>query len=234
MNELEQARHEREQKEQQATRERLYEENQQRKHDLRMAEFKLIENGIKPLLLQPVRVDDNPHSLLTRTILTASGERVGMLRWVQNWSWKSGRYAVHSRRIPQHGRYHSGEGERFYKKLDSVIKAINKFCIAVSDDEERAKVLRSELRHYREVLQSSQRRSRSITGTYHGSLAVDGIVELLASDIGQDRVEGQEMIRVLVRKKRVARRFYTWVMEKFITPRAEELETLDTSKETVK
>ncbi len=229
MSNIEKARHKRQQEE----RERKREEEIQKIHDLRMAEFKVIESKISPLKFAPLPADANHYRQLTRKIVTAEGEVVGTLSYKQNWSWKEGRYSVSSRRIMKHGRYAWGEGQRFYKKLDSVIAAIIKFCIAVSDDEERAKVLRSEMHHYREVLRNSQRRSKSVTGQYSGTLAVDGIIELLASDIGQDRIEGQEMIRVLVRKKRVARRFYAWVMEKFITPRQEELDSLDTSKERI-
>lgn len=230
MNEIEKARHQREQEE----RERRREEEIQKIHDLRMAEFKLIEDGIKPLLFAALPDDANQYRQLTRHIVTVDGEKVGTLSYKQNWSWKSGRYSVSSRRILKHGRYSWGEGQRFYKKLDSVVKAITKFCIAVSDDEERAKVLNSELQHYNEVLRRSQRRSRSITGQYSGTLAVDGIIELLASDIKQDQLEGQEMMRVLVRKKRVSRRFSAWVLEKFLAPRQKELDSLDTSKVRIK
>jgi hypothetical protein len=230
MSEIEKARHRREQEE----RERRRTEEIQKIHDLRMAEFKLIENGIKPLRFLSQAADVNHYQQLTRQIITADGEKVGTLSYKRNWSWKEGRYSVSSRRILKHGRYSWGEGQRFYKKLDSVVAAIKKFCIAVSDDEERAKVLRDEIQHYNEVLRGSHRRSRSVTGTYHGTLAVDGIIELLASDIGQDRIEGQEMIRVLVRKKRVSRRFHAWVLGNFIGPRQKELDSLDTSKEKVK
>lgn len=230
MNEIEKARHQREQEE----RERKRAEEVQNIHDLRMAEFKLIEDGIKPLRFLSQAADVNQYQQLTRQIITAEGEKVGTLSYKATWSYKGGRYSVSSRRILKHGRYTWGEGQRFYKKLDSVVAAIKKFCIAVSDDEERAKVLRAELHHYNEVLRGSNRRSKSVTGLYHGTLAVDGIIELLASDIGQDRIEGQEMIRVLVRKKRVSRRFHAWVLGNFLAPRQKELDSLDTSKEKVK
>jgi hypothetical protein len=127
-----------------------------------------------------------------------------------------------------------GDGFRDYQKVDSVITNIKKFCMPVSDDEQRAKELRTELQHYREVLRNAFRRSLHIEGTGYGiSPTVDRFISLLASNIKQDELEGREYIRILVRKRKVHNRFHLWVMERFITPREDELSALDTSKETI-
>jgi hypothetical protein len=144
------------------------------------------------------------------------------------------RFRLSSPRIPSRSRYRHGDGYRDYQKFDSVVLSIAKFCLPVSDDETRAKVLRTELSHYRSVLQQSHSRHLHIEGTGYASPNVDGFIRLLASDIKQDQLEGQEFIRILVRKKRVHNRFHAWVMEHFITPRQEELNALDTSKETIR
>ena len=207
----------------------------------RIATLDEIEHGIAPLKFRPVGKDQRPANFdegLGRTIITPEGERVGSVLYRSTgYSWKRNpRWRVNSERIPSHKSYYSsGGGSRDYKKIDSVIAAIRKFCIAVSDDETRAKVLRQELSHYREALQTSYRRSLRIDGTetYQGSAKVDKFISLLASGITQDRLEFDEYNRVLVRKKKVNNRFTAWAQETLIHPRQEELDGLDTSKENV-
>jgi hypothetical protein len=206
----------------------------------RIATLDEIEHGIAPLRFRPPDIDQRPANYVEgygRTIITPEGEIVGrLLHRSSGYSWKRNvRWRVESERIPSHKSYYtSGGGSRDYKKIASVIAAIKKFCIAVSSDETRANVLRKELSHYREVLQQAYRRSLLITGEgYGGSARVDGFISLLASGITQDRLEFDEYIRVLVRKKKVNNRFTAWAQETLICPRQKELDALDTSKEKV-
>ena len=106
--------------------------------------------------------------------------------------------------------------------------------MAVTDDETRAKVLRSELSMYRGKVSASYKRSLHLDGSSWGaSPPVDRFIALLASDVPQDYLEGREYIRVLTRKRRVHLRFRDWMEERFIEPRQTELKGLDTSKERV-
>lgn len=232
MNDIEKARYDQRQRE----RQRDAEEQRNKIHELRMAEFKVVENKISPLTFAPQDEDASQHRQLTRSIVTEDGERVGTLSFKQDYSWKQleGWYNLSSRRIPQHGRYRWGDGTRRYKKVSSVIVAIKKFCMAVSNDEERATVLQNQLDHYHEVLRNANKRSRRVSGRGYGAVPVDGFIDLLASDIPQDVREGEEFLRVLIRKRRVNKRFSTWVVQNFIKPRKEELDKLDTSKVVVR
>lgn len=223
-----------------ADRER-YAEQQKREEEKRhneylshVAKMQQIERGISPLMFKPLKADAKEHMKLRRDIMSGS-EQVGHISFeTTGYSWKRNfRFRLSSSRIPSRSRYSYGEGSRNYKKIDSVIAGVRKFCMPVSDDEKRAEILRKELAHYRSVLQQAHRRSLRIEGTGYSSPNVDGFIQLLASDIKQDQLEGHEFIRILVRKKRVHTRFHAWVMERFITPRQDELNSLDTSKETV-
>jgi len=205
--------------------------------------FEIIEQGIGPhLRFEPVSGNESDQrKQLDKTqkhIISPDGERVGFVRVHRSgysWQHKDDRTRLSSPRIPSRSRYGGRDGYRDYKNMDSVIAGVKKFCMPVTDDENRAEVLRKELRHYRDVLQGAYRRSLHIEGTGYGaSPPVDRFINLLASDIGQDRVEGQEYIRILIRKRKVHNRFREWVMENFITPRQDELNALDTSKETVR
>lgn len=174
----------------------------------------------------------------SRAILTVDGdERVGHVRIEHSgYSYNRKRsFAVTSERITKHGYYNRrAAGTRRYKYPSTAADAIKKFCIPVSDDEKRAAVLRRELQHYRNVVDSSKKRSLSVDGQGYGSSApVDRFVQLLASDIAQDRLEGEEYMRVLIRKKRVHNRWKAWVQATFIDPRQTELNGLDTSKEKI-
>ena len=225
-----------------ADRER-YAEQQKREEEKRLAEhlkrvekMDYIERLILPLTFKPLKEGASENAQLRRTIMSGD-EDVGSVAWeTSGYSYQHKfRYRLRSPRIPSRGRYSRRNGHRDYKNIDSVILNIAKFCIAVSNDETRAEVLRKELRHYRDVLQNASRRSLHIEGTGYGaSPNVDGFIRLLASDIMQDKLKGQEYIRILVRKKRVHIRFNAWVMENYITPRQDELNALDTSKEIVR
>lgn len=217
----------------------LEEKNEEERVE-RLAKMDRIERGIAPLKFQPLPDDVPVHqrSGMWRLIETPEGERVGSVNYRHDagYSWnKKDRFRVESARIPSRKSYstHRG-GYRDYQKIDSTIAAIKKFCFAVSDDESRASVLRKEVRRYKDARQKSHWRSLNTTGEGYGNSAkVDGFINLLASDIAQDRLEGEEFIRVLIRKKRVHNRFAAWLEERFINPRQEELKALDTSKEKV-
>ena len=226
MNDADRERHAEQQKREEEKR-----HNEYLSHVAKMAQ---IENSIMPLTFKPLKADVKEHMKLRRDIMSGS-EQVGHISFETiGYSWKRNfRFRLSSSRIPSRGRYSYGDGSRNYKKIDSVVAGIKKSCMPVSDDETRAKVLRGELRHYRDVLQQAHRRHLHIEGTGYSSPNVDGFIRLLASDIKQDQLEGHEFIRILVRKKRVHTRFHAWVMERFITPRQDELNSLDTSKETV-
>ena len=173
----------------------------------------------------------------SREIQTAGGERVGHVRLdASGYSYNRKKYwSVTSPRILKHGYYNRrADGTRRYKYPHTAAEAIKKFCIPVSDDEQRAEVLRRELQHYRNVVDRAYKRSISIDGQGYGStIPVDRFVRLLASDIAQDRLEGEEYMRILIRKKRVHNRWSAWVKATFIDPRVEELDGLDTSKEKI-
>ena len=211
------------------------EEKRLAEHMSRVAKMQQIERGILPLMFKPLKDDASEQAHLHREIMDGS-ESVGNIAWeLSGYSYQhKSRYRLRSPRIPSRSRYGLRHGHRDYKNIDSVIANIKKFCLAVSDDETRAEVLRKELRHYRDVLQRAHMRHLHIEGTGYASPNVDGFIRLLASDIKQDQIEGHEYIRILVRKKRVHRRFNAWVMEHFITPRQQELDALDTSKETIR
>jgi hypothetical protein len=211
------------------------EEKRRNEHLSHVAKMDQIENSIMPLTFKPLKKDAPEHQALRRDIMSGR-EVVGSVafemsgyRFQSKW-----RYRLRSPRIPSRSRYSFGGGHRDYQKIDSVVINIKKFCMPVTDDETRAEVLRKELRHYRDVLQQSHRRHLHIEGTGYASPNVDRFISLLASDIMQDKLEGQEYIRILVRKKRVHNRFRAWVMERFVTPRQDELNALDTSKETIR
>ena len=211
-------------------------EKRRQEHLSRVRTMEQIERNIAPLTFSPLAKDPTEHAQLRRQILSEDGERVGHLSSERDGfrARSKERYRVSSPRIPSRSRYRGGDGFRDYRKVDSVIAAIKKFCVPVSGDEKRAKELRTELQHYREVMRNSFRRSLHIEGTHYGSSPpVDRFINLLASDIMQDKLEGQEYIRILVRKKRVNTRWSKWVLETFVTPRQEELNALDTSKETI-
>lgn len=220
-----------------------YAEQQKREEEKRLAEhltrvatMEQIEHLIVPLKFAPLKEGANESAQLSRAILSEDGEKVGHLSYQRmGYGYRSKeRFRLSSPRIPARSRYRHGDGYRDYQKFDSVIFSILKFCLPVSDDETRAKVLRTELTHYRHVLQQSHKRHLHIEGTGYASPNIDGFIRLLASDIKQDQLEGQEFIRILVRKKRVHLRFHKWVMEHFITPRQDELNALDTSKEVIR
>ena len=80
MNDIEKARYDQRQKE----RQRDAEEQKRKIHELRMAEFKVIENKISPLTFVPQDEDVSQHRQLTRSIVTESGERVGTLSFKQD------------------------------------------------------------------------------------------------------------------------------------------------------
>jgi hypothetical protein len=216
------------------------EEKNEKERLERLAKMKQIERGIAPLKFKAHPDNATPHQRdgMWRIIVTPEGERVGSVNFRHvGYSWnKKDRFRVESNRIPSRKTYYaSGSGYRDYQRIDSVIKAITKFCFAVSDDESRASVLRTEVRRYKDARQKSYWRSLTTDGEGYGNSAkVDGFINLLASDITQDRLEGEEFIRVLIRKKRVHKRFAAWLNETFINPRQEELKALDTSKERVR
>lgn len=218
------------------------EDRKQAQHEKQQASYRdtmdAIGRQIVPLKLSKVkgREGDPNWGYMNRRILSESGESLGSIVYRSTgYSWKSKmKFTLTSPRIPARGNYSYREGSRIYQKFDSVVMGILKFCIAVSADEERAEVLRRELRHYREVLSQSYRRSLSVDGDrWKNSAPVSGFVQLLASDIKQDQLEGQEYMRVLIRKHRVHNRFDKWVRETFIEPRQTELDSLDLSKEKV-
>jgi hypothetical protein len=213
------------------------EEERLKAHQVRVATMEQIERNIAPLSFSPLDEDPTEHQQLRRQILSEDGERVGHLGYeLAGYRYRSkDRFRLSSPRIASRSRYRSGDGQRDYKIVESVIAGIKKFCMPVSNDEKRAKVLRTELQHYREVMRNSYRRSLHIEGNRFGSSPpVDRFIMLLASDIMQDKLEGQEYIRILVRKKRVQTRWSAWVLETFVKPRQEELNALDTSKESLK
>jgi hypothetical protein len=235
----------REQQEQEMTEEqRRYkeqEERRQQRFEEERAEERRIFDSIVGMIA-PLQVaehkgrDDDPWwNYCSRDILTPDGERVGHIRLDHSgYSFNRKRFwKVTSPRIPTRGRYSYGEGDRRYKIPEKAAEAIKKFCIPVSADEERAKVLRRELKHYRDVVSNSYTRSLHVDGTGYTSPNVDRFIRLLASPIKQDQIEGAEYIRVLVRKKKVHNRWSEWVKATFIDPRQEELNTLDTSKEKI-
>lgn len=217
-------------------RKELMEKNERERKE-RLAKMDQIERGIAPLKFDSLPEDatDSQRSGMWRIIVTPEGERVGSVNYRHDagssWNRKD-RFRVESRRIASRKSYYaSGSGYRDYQRIDSTIKAITKFCFAISDDEARAEVLRKEVRYYKDARQKSHWRSLTTTGEGYGNSAkVDGFINLLASDITQDRLEGEEFIRVLIRKKRVHNRFAAWLNERFIKPRQEELLSLDTSK----
>jgi hypothetical protein len=211
------------------------EEKRLAEHQSRVEKMDYIERLIIPLTFKPLKEDASEHAQLNRQIMSGD-ESVGSIAWeLSGYSYQhKSRYRLRSPRIPSRSRYGMRHGHRDYKNIDSVILNIAKFCMPVTDDENRAEVLRIELRHYRDVLQKAHTRHLHIEGTGYASPNVDGFIRLLASDIMQDKLEGQEFIRILVRKKRVHNRFHAWVMEHFITPRQDELNALDTSQETVR
>lgn len=205
----------------------------------------ILEARIAPLTFSTVqqwRDDDPEHEgtewwgYFNRQVLSESGESVGHVKYEKSgYSWKSTmKWTLTSARIPRNRTYY-GQASRRYTKFESVVAAIKKFCIAVSADEDKAKVLRREISHYNHVLQVARGRSLHVDGIGRGyaSPSVNGFIELLASPIKQDQIEGAEYIRILVRKKKVHTRFDKWVHEHFIDPRQSELNTLDLSKESV-
>lgn len=211
-------------------------EKRRQEHLSRVRTMEQIERNIAPLKFEPLKEDPTEHQQLRRQILSEDGERVGHLVSERDGfrARSKERYRVSSPRIPSRSRYRGGDGFRDYRRVDSVIAAIKKFCVPVSGDEKRAKELRTELQHYREVMRNSFRRSLHVEGDRFGSSPpVDRFIMLLASDIPQNFLEGQEYIRVLIRKKRVHLRWNTWVLETFVKPRQEELNALDTSKESI-
>ena len=218
-----------------AEQQRREEERRRNQHLSRVAKMDQIENSIMPLTFKPLKADASENAQLRRTIMSGD-EDVGSIAWESSgYSYQhKSRFRLRSPRIPSRSRYGIRHGLRDYKNLDSVVKNIRKFCMPVSNDEKRAEVLRAELRHYRDVLQRAHMRHLHIEGFGYASPSVNKFIELLASDIMQDQLEGQEYIRILIRKKRVHIRFRAWVMEHFITPRQDELNALDTSKETVR
>lgn len=210
-------------------------EEEQARHRRQMDSLEL---QIAPLKLSKVKgSEDDPNwGYMNRTVLSEAGENLGRIVYKRSGYYRSSpmKFTLTSSRIPATRGYRS-EGSRIYKKFDSVVAAIKKFCIPVSTDEERAEVLRKELRRYREVVSQSYRRSLSVDGNrWSNSAPVSGFVQLLASDIKQDQIEGAEYMRVLIRKCRVHKRFDKWVKETFIDPRQTELNSLDTSKETIR
>ena len=221
--------------------ERLERERQEKYEAERAADrkkFDQIEGLIKPLKFaeyKAAREDDPFWNYCSRDVVSEDGERLGHIRLdTSGYSYKRNkRWTVSSPRIPTRSRYSYGEGKRRYKHVDTAANAIKKFCIPVSDDEQRADVLRRELKHYRNVVEQAYRRSLTTDGSGYTGARVDGFIRLLASDIPQDRIEGEEYIRVLVRKRRVHNRWSAWVKVTFIDPRQTELEGLDTSKEKI-
>lgn len=142
------------------------------------------------------------------------------------------RYRLVSPRIPSRSRYGGSSGWRDYRSVAAAVAGIRKFCMPVSDDETRGKVLRGELSEYRTAVSRSYTRSLHLDGSTWGlSPPVDRFVMLLASDIPQDYLEGREFMRVLIRKHRVHVRFRAWMKERFIDPRQTELDGLDLSNE---
>ena len=217
------------------------EKERQAKFDAEQAQYRAtmdkLEAAIAPLTFKPPRgrEDDPNWGYMTRDILS-DGERVGHITYTSSgysYQRRPMQFSVSSPRIPTQGRYSYREGARRYKKFDSAVAGIKKFCLPVSDDEKRAEVLRKELRQYRQVLSDSQKRSISVDGQGWTSPTADSLVRLLASPIKQDQIEGAEYLRVLVRKKKVHVRWSTWLKDTFITPRLEELNALDTSKEKI-
>lgn len=222
--------------------ERRRTEEQQKDIAARRAKMTEIEDAIAPLKFAPVREDASEYHLYRRAILTPEGEEVGHLAYESRsrgylygtYGTKTDRFRLQSKRIPTRGGYRRFQGgQRDYRKIESAIAAIRKFCLPVSWDEKRAKVLRKELEHYDAKLRQIRGRSLSVTGIGYRSPEIDRFIELLASDIPQNYLEGQEFIKILVRKKRVYNRFKKWLEEKFIEPRQKELDALDTSKERI-
>lgn len=218
------------------------EAEKQERHEKQQARYRAemdkIEGLIAPLKFSTVTGrEGDPHwGYMNRVVQSESGESLGRLTYSSTgYSWKSQRkFTLTSPRIPARGGYTYRDGVRRYKKLDSAVAGIQKFCIAVSADEDRAEVLRKELRRYRDVLSSSYKRSLTTDGDgWRTSAPVSGFINLLASDIKQDQIEGAEYIRVLIRKRRVNVRFEKWVKETYINPRQEELDSLDLSKERI-
>lgn len=213
-------------------------EEQQKDIAARRATMTVIEDAITPLKFAPVREEASEYHFYRRAILTPEGEEVGHLAYESRsrgslYGSKNDRFRLQSKRIPSRTTWRSQGGHRDYRKIESAIAAIRKFCLPVSWDEKRAKVLRKELGHYDAKLRQIRGRSLSVTGIGYRSPEIDRFIELLASDIPQNYIEGREFIRVLVRKKRVYNRFKKWLEEKFIEPRQKELDALDTSKEMI-
>lgn len=214
----------------------------QERHEKQQASYRetmdAIERQIAPLKLSKVkgREGDPNWGYMNRQILSESGEQLGHIRYASTgYSWNSVmKFTLTSPRIHTNRRSYRSEASRHYKKFDSVVIAIRKFCIPVSGDEERAEVLRKELRRYRDVLSKSYKRSLTTDGDgWRNSPPINGFINLLASDIKQDQIEGAEYIRILIRKRRVNVRFEKWVKETFINPRQTELDALDLSKERI-
>ena len=146
------------------------EEKNERERKERLAKMDSIQRGIAPLKFKAHPDNATPHqrSGLWRIIVTPEGERVGSVNYRHDagssWNRKD-RFRVESKRIPSRKTYYaSGSGYRDYQRIDSTIKAITKFCFAVSDDESRAEVLRKEVRRYKDARQKSYWRSLTTDG----------------------------------------------------------------------
>lgn len=218
-------------------RQRKFEEQRARDR----AEFDRLEKAIAPLKFsEQVGRDDDPNwNYCNRQILNEAGDVLGHVRYRKQGHYSSGPmvFEITSKRIHNTRSSWRGEGTRRYKKFDSAVTAVKKFCISVSADEERAKVLRKELDYYRRKVNSSSRRHTQIEhgdSWSHRRPDADKLVELLASDIPQNYLEGQQYLKQLIRQKKVHRRYSKWVEETFIEPRQTELDSLDTSNEHIR
>ena len=217
-----------------------YEEEQERKHEEQrqrnQRDVDSMEIAIAPLKFDEMSPANRQY--LFRTILSPEGEQLGTVHYSRRgyYAHSPMKWRVTSKRIRNRSRYSSGGGHRDYTKFDSAVAAIKKFCIAKSPDEDRARELRQELQHYRSKVSRSSRRHRLLDHSqgYGRSPDADALVDLLASDIPQNYLEGQAYLAKLIRQKKVHWRYAAWVTKTFIADRELELSLLDLSKENVK
>lgn len=175
-----------------------------------------------------------------RKIITADGEVVGSLRIIiAHGGWSQPRYRFSSPRIP----YNNRRDYRDYTIPESVVAAIVKFCMPVSGDEKRAKVLRKEIRYYQSRVSEAWNRTRGMLKwrepnqwqpdkPAHADYTQPRF-DLVIQGLAKDDPEAKALLRALVNKKRVYDKFSDYVDFVYLNGRQAELARLDLRNETI-
>lgn len=205
-------------------------------------------NSIASLKYEPINQGEegvDGWRMTQRKIITADGEVVGSLRTIiASSGWDRPRYRFSSPRIP----YNNRRDYRDYTIPESVVAAIVKFCMPVSKDEGRAKVLRKEISYYQRRVSEAWNRTRGVLkwrggpNKWHPEETAkadytqprfDLVINGLASRDPEAKAEAEALLRALVNKKRVYDKFSDYVDFVYLNGRQAEMARLDLSNETI-